>query len=763
MSKPRIYDRIGVFDSGVGGLEFLVNLQKMLPAEELYYFADTVNNPYGKRTPEEIERFLVEIIEGMLARRMKLIVIACNTASIVYSGLPEDHPIKERLRSHGVCVVPMNTTELVAELDAIAPERLWVLGTELTIASGAYGKLLREYLKDCEIEEIAAQPWVELIENPLSDLEEDRRARLESVNGVLGSRLSKKPEAILLACTHFPQLEREIRELVGDDVRIINPAVAVSHFVKNFLQVEGLNAPEGSVAGRQKGNVLFTNGDEKKILSRLLRMGYRGDIAVRQVDIRNDLSGKNIDVIGFGLTGKSVVRYLASQNPGSITVRDKREATKAAVEKDFGKDIECITGDDYLVGIEASDLILRSPGVPRDLPELLAASDRGAVMSSDMELFLNSAPGTKIGISGTNGKTTTTLLTQLLLEKRFPEKAHILGNVGQPVLDYVEKLDDYSACAIELSSFQLEELRSMPVDVGVLLNLTPDHLDRHGDMKGYAAAKGKVFTLLDENAFAVYNIDDPALVNLVLPRGCRAKMVPFSRTKKLDSGAWLDGDDLVFAHPARGCFVIENYLLKKSFLGDHNLENVMAAALSAWLVGVEDEHIEKTLLEFAGVKYRIELFHSMNGVQYFDDSKGTNPDATYMALRTVKRPMRLVAGGVDKDCDFSQMSNEASGRVISACLFGPVAGKLAKALAAAEPKIECSIFESLEEATVAASQEAQSGEAVLFSPASASPAGQKYYQRGDRFKLAVRALGPDKRKERLLYIPDPLADSGKSK
>ncbi len=759
-TRPGLYDRIGVFDSGMGGLEFLVLLQKILPDEEIYYFADTVNNPYGTKTPKEIERYLVEIIEGMLARRMKLIIIACNTASVVYSQLPADHPLKMRLRRAGVRVVPMNTTELVAELHSLAPRRLWVLATELTVKSGAYGRMLAAFLPHCEIKEIAAQEWVERVERPDSDQASERLKRLESIERILGPHAAHKPDAVLLGCTHFPHMEAEIREWLGPDPLIVNPATAVAHFARNLLNVEELAAPPRGEERAPSGSVLFTNGDEKKILQQLVRMGYRGDISVRQIDIRNDLSGKAIDIIGFGLTGKSLVRYLLNQKPGLITVRDKNHAVSDAVHEAYGESVQVVTGEAYLSGLEHSDLVFRSPGVPLSLPQLKTASDRGAVMSSDIQLFLERAPGLKIGITGTNGKTTTTLLTHRILDRQFEGRAQILGNVGQPVLDDFDKLDARSACAIELSSFQLEELRSLPIRAGVLLNVTPDHLDRHGDMRGYAAAKGRIFTLLEEGSFAVYNIDDPVLINLVLPHGCRAAMMPFSRRHRLTEGAWLEGDDLVMAAPQLGRFVIKDYLKRKSFIGDHNLENVMAAALSTWLCGVEEKHIEETLLSFAGVKYRIELFHSMNGINFYDDSKGTNPDATYVALKTIKQPVRLVAGGVDKDCDFSDLHRHASGRVTKAYLFGPVAEKLQPALEQADPPVKCSLFESLEDATLAAATDAQSGEAVLFSPASASPPGQKYYQRGDRFKECVRKLGPDKRRERLLYIADPLAEHG---
>lgn len=750
--------RIGVFDSGVGGLELLGCLKSLMPGEDFYYFADTVNCPYGERSAKEVERFLEEIVDGMLLRRVKLLVIACNTASTVFHSLSYEHPIKRRLRDAGVDAIPITTTEAVAGLSLLKPTRILVAGTRLTVESGVYQDMLGVLLPEAEIRMLAAPKWVEVIEDPLSDREADIERRRESVREVLQSELDAPPDAIVLGCTHFPRLSTQIREVLQDNTAIVNPAEALAHFVKNFLDVRGLDAPADDFRNREPA-VLFTNGPSPIIEGHLKLLGLGGRYEVRRVDIRSDLSGKSAFVIGFGVTGQSVVRYLLDKGPSAISVRDSDGTAKDKVAELFpGVDIDVETGERYLDGLGKADVIFRSPGVPAQLNELKEAERAGIPVMSDIDLFLRRAPGRKVAISGTNGKTTTTILTHRLFQAEIGEDAHLVGNIGRPVLDLLPRLNKRSVSAAELSSFQLEKLTALPVEAAILLNLSPDHLDRHGDMRGYIEAKGRIFTLLDYSSTAIYNIDCEPIVNVILPRGCRALMLPFSSTRRLVEGAFIDGADLVLRHPARGEWRMKDYLETSRFLGTHNLENILSSTLAAFSLGVSGESIAGVLRSFRGVRYRIEHFFSYKGVDVYDDSKGTNTDSTMKAVASLARPIRLVAGGINKGMTFDGLAAACAGRVEKAYLFGEIAGSFGEALSALQKPIGSGIFDDLEAASVAAMNEANPGEAVLFSPASASPPGQKYYQRGNAFKRLVAGLCENELEESGDYLPDPLAE-----
>ncbi len=746
--------RIGVFDSGIGGLDLLERLRSLLPGERFYYFSDTVNNPYGERSPEEIERFLADIVEGMLLRRVKLILVACNTASAVMNGLGEDHPLRVRLRREGVDVIGMTSGEAVRDLRVLHPRRVAVLATRLTAESGVYGRLIRERIPEAEVREVAAPEMVEAVENGYG-----RERTLATVRRAL-SPLSDFPmDALVLGCTHFPHIREAIREAVGPSVHIHNPAVSIADFVKAYLNVRGLLCDPGEDVPRERESVLFTNGDADTARKRLATLGLGGRFAVRQVDIRSDLSGKAVDVVGYGLTGKSLVAHLAERRLSRLTVRDHQDGMKEKLFRDFpGLKADTVTGDGYLNGLERSDVVFRSPGIPPNLEAFRRARAQGVPVQTDIDLFLREAKGRKVAVTGTNGKTTTTMLVHRLFDRATNGKSRLVGNVGRPVLEEMNALEPDSVSALELSSFQLEELDALPVEAAILLNITPDHLDRHGDMNGYIRAKGRIFTLLEPDAYAIYNIDDEHIVNGLLPLGCRAVMAPFSRTHGLLNGAFPEGNDLVFRMAGREELRVPNFLPARRFVGEHNLENLLASSLAAYLLDVPREIILENLLAFRGVTYRIEHFHTLSDVEYYDDSKGTNPDATLKALSAMRRPVRLLAGGTNKGTSFDDIAVACSGgRVKKAYLFGQMAESFAKSLRGRRSPPDFEILGGLEEAAGQAASEARPGECVLFSPASASPAGEKYYQRGDRFKAVIRALGTDERTDRTEFLPDPLA------
>ena len=749
--------RIGVFDSGVGGLDLLFHLRRRLPNEEFFYFADTQNHPYGEKSAAEVERHVCEIIEGLLLRRVKLILIACNTASVVYEGLAPEHPLKQRLAREGIDVIPIISAAALGELLLLAPKRLLLCATRLTIQSGVLGELLRTQLPEVELAQLAAPRWVEAVEHPLSNPLANAEHRRQVVTEELATQQGFAPDAVYLGCTHFPHLWPELKGALPAGLRLINPARSLVLFLASYLELRGLAAPARPTR-HETADVLFTNGSPQRLAGLLEQLGYGSRVLLRQVDIRNDFSGKQVDVLGFGATGQSLLRFLSDKGAARLLLRDTRPLDPALVAKAVpAGQIELCCGADYLSGLENSDVICRSPGIPADLPELRRAKEKGVPVQSDIDLFLRQAKGRKVAISGTNGKTTTTLLVRELFARELGEGARVVGNVGCPVLDELPRLNEQSLSAIELSSFQLEELAALPVEAAILLNITPDHLDRHGGMLGYTLAKGRLLSLLDAAAYAIYNIDSEPLVNTLLPRGCRAQMAPFSRTRELAAGACFGGADLLFRYPGRDELRLPNYKNQARFLGHHNFENVMGAGLAAYLLGLDYAHIRAVLEGFVGVRYRIEHFARLNGADYYDDAKGTNPDATIKALEAFTRPVRLVAGGANKGFDFTEVALACAGRVVGAYLFGEIAPALAQALAKLPVAIPCHFAPELEEATQLAHGAAGRGEVVLFSPACASPKGQKYTGRGDRFKAQVARLGKNELASRLIPLDDPLA------
>lgn len=753
--------RIGVIDSGFGGLGVLSYLQTFMPEEEFFYFADTLNNPYGEKPPEAIAAYLTEIVGGLLVRRIKALVIACNTASVVYRRLPQKHPVKTSLRQAGIAVITMTEPANLASLDALRPKHITLLATRLTVESGIYPEMIRHWSPEADIQQIAAGRLVRLIEAPLADESADKAAKSEAVAEIFRIAGLQRTDAVILGCTHFTHLKREIAAHFKQKTKIIDPAAALSMNAKSLLETLHLarqKKPEERAP--KQGFTFFTNGKEAALSETLEKLGAKMPFQVRRVDVRNDLSGKRVNVIGFGATGQSIVRYLLEKMPASITVHDKIESIKDAVEKAFPH-AEILTkgGEGYLEGLEASDIVFRSPGVSADLAPFKKLTELGVPIFGDMDIFLEEAPGRKIAISGTNGKTTTTLLTHHLFERQEGVDARILGNIGKPVLDSLAGMSEKSMSVLEMSSFQLEKLHLLPVDISILLNITPDHLDRHGGFAEYAHAKGRIFTLLNREAHAIYNIDSFPIVNMLLPKGTKGRPLPFSPTRILPLGAGFDGKDLLLKLETGEALLIEDYQRKKRFSGKHNLENLLSASLAAFVSGVNPAIIEDVLLRFAGVEYRIEKFFEHQGVAYYDDSKGTNPDATLQALQTLREPVLLLCGGDSKGLTFELLAHAARGRVRRAFVFGEAADALFDLFSMED--ISVTQVESLEAATLAAKAKAEAGDAVLFSPASASPAGEKYYQRGERFKTLVRSFGDNELASQAaddLYLKDPLAN-----
>jgi UDP-N-acetylmuramoylalanine--D-glutamate ligase len=378
------------------------------------------------------------------------------------------------------------------------------------------------------------------------------------------------------------------------------------------------------------------------------------------------------------------------------------------------------------------DLIIPSPGVPADAPLLQAARAKGITIWSEIELAYRFRQGKLIGITGSNGKTTTTSLVEHIL--RTASLPTILaGNIGTPLISCVARMAHDTVTVVELSSFQLELIQEFRTDISVFLNLTPDHLDRHRTMELYSKAKARIFENQREEDFAVLNADDPATTPLA---PTRPHVYWFSRKQRAAQGAFLRGDDIVFRDDGK-----EELVLKRDEVplpGAHNLENVLAAIAAARLTGASAKAVADGVRTFAGVEHRLEFVAEINGVRYYNDSKATNVDATLKALDSFPGRILVILGGKDKGSDYTALQAPLREKAILALLIGAAADKISSQI---DGSVAIERAGTLERAVEIASHAARSGDVVLLAPACASfDQFENYEHRGRVFKALVHEL-----------------------
>jgi len=380
---------------------------------------------------------------------------------------------------------------------------------------------------------------------------------------------------------------------------------------------------------------------------------------------------------------------------------------------------------------EGYDLIVPSPDVPYDLPPLEEARRRGVRVIGEVELAAPFLKGRTIAITGSNGKTTTTSLTgHILREAGVP--VQVGGNIGLPVTAMVESSRDDGWNVLELSSFQLETIHEFRAHIGLALNVTQNHLDRHHTFENYAAIKGRLFETQHEGDYAVLNADDPVCV--AYAARTRATAQWFSSRKKVDPGATLCSDKLV---------LFGKLLMEASEIpirGRHNIENVLAAAIAASRAGVAHGAIAAAVRIFRAVEHRLEFVRQLNGVDFYNDSKATSVDATLKALDAFPGGVWIILGGKDKGLDYAALRGPLAGKARAALLIGAAAGKIAEQIAGAVPLVDA---KTLDAAVRHAFADAAPGDTVLLAPACASFDQFKSYEhRGEVFKQIVNGLEP---------------------
>ncbi len=451
-----------------------------------------------------------------------------------------------------------------------------------------------------------------------------------------------------------------------------------------------------------------------------------------------NIRNKRVLVVGLGKSGIAAVQAMLKLG-AIVSVQDSKEA--AAVDGQLlnflkGKGVECYFHK-IPEHVEKFDMLILSPGVNPELDFIQEAKAGGAEIIGELEIAYRIARGIFIAITGTNGKTTTTTLVGEIF-KNARRKTFIVGNIGVAVISKALESDEDDWLVTETSSFQLETTRYFKPMVSAILNLTPDHLNRHHTMEAYGAAKAKIFANQDENGYCVVNYDDKLCYSLT--KGCKAKIVPFSRKETLPFGAFLKGDKLVIKNEA-GELIELCSRSELKIIGDHNVENALAAAAVCYFAGIDAETIAETLKEFGGVEHRIEFSGEINGVKFYNDSKGTNVDATIIALRAIKENIILIAGGDGKGQEFDELIKNFDGKVKHLVLIGregPIIAETADRLG----YHDYSFGKDMDECVKKAFESAQPGDTVLLSPACASwDMYDNFEQRGKHFKDCVKRLG----------------------
>ena len=447
-----------------------------------------------------------------------------------------------------------------------------------------------------------------------------------------------------------------------------------------------------------------------------------------------EYNGKKALVCGMARSGIAAAKLL-NRLGARVTLQDmkKREEISTDVLALEGEGIVLYTGANPDEIACAQDLIVLSPGIPCDLPFIAAAENAGIEVISEVELAYRLTPCPITAITGTNGKTTTTTLTGEIMKTAYSGTA-VVGNIGIPYSEEVERLTEKDWVVAEISSFQMEKAKEFHPHISAVLNITPDHLNRHKTMDVYIAMKERVFAKQTAEDFCILNHGDEACRKMADKTA--AKVFFFDSSERLAEGIYLDGDAIEVRWGAINETLI--HVDELQILGVHNYENVMAAAAMAICAGISLDAIRKVLKGFAGVAHRIEYVATVDGVDYYNDSKGTNVDASIRAVLAMKKPIVLIGGGYDKGSSFDEWTKLFPGRVKHLVLIGVTAPKV-RASAEKFGFTAISDCETFAEAVDLCREKAEDGDCVLLSPACASwGMFDNYEQRGDMFKEQVR-------------------------
>lgn len=452
---------------------------------------------------------------------------------------------------------------------------------------------------------------------------------------------------------------------------------------------------------------------------------------------KNNLAEKKVLVFGTGISGIGAAKLLENVQAEVILYDGNEKLCKEEIRKKLPNNSKCeiVLGGLSKELLNSLDLVVMSPGVPLDIPATEQIKAAGIPIWGEIELAYQMSAGTVLAITGTNGKTTTSALLDEIM-KAYATSVFVVGNIGNPYTDAALSMTEDSYTVAEISSFQLETIDTFAPKVSAILNITEDHLNRHHTMEEYIRVKELITKNQTKNDYCILNYEDEVLREF--GEKCPAKVVFFSSERKLETGAFLDGDAICLKTETETHEIIKTGELK--ILGKHNYENVMAASAMAYYAGVPVEVIHKAVTQFRAVAHRIEFVDEIDGIAYYNDSKGTNPDAATKGIQAMNRPTLLIGGGYDKESSYEEWIQSFDGKVKYLVLIGQTREKIQEA--AYKCGFQNTILaDNLEEAVSICTQKAAKGDAVLLSPACASW-GQfdNYEQRGDKFKEYVYAL-----------------------
>lgn len=446
------------------------------------------------------------------------------------------------------------------------------------------------------------------------------------------------------------------------------------------------------------------------------------------------MTEKYVLVFGSGISGIGACKLLRQVGKQVILYDGNHSLDLQKLKEQVGEGVQVILGEFKEEMLSSLEMVVMSPGVPTDLPIVNQMREQGIPIWGEVELAYTYGKGEVLAITGTNGKTTTTALLGEIM-KAYKEHVYVVGNIGNPYTIAAMDMEPDSVSVLEASSFQLETVHQFHPRVSAILNITPDHLNRHHTMEAYIAAKEEIAKNQTKEDTCVLNYEDA--VTRAFGERTSARVCYFSSQRRLDQGIFLENGNIIYKDQEEICLC---HVEELKLLGTHNYENVMAASAMALAYGVPAEIVRRVIRSFAGVEHRIEFVCEKHGVAYYNDSKGTNPDAAIKGIQAMNRKTILIGGGYDKQSSYEEWIEAFDGKVKYLVLLGQTREKIAET-ARRLGFTSIVLVDSLEEAVDTCAKLAKEGEAVLLSPACASWGMFKNYEeRGDKFKELVNAL-----------------------
>ena len=457
--------------------------------------------------------------------------------------------------------------------------------------------------------------------------------------------------------------------------------------------------------------------------------------------MKTDWNGKRVTILGGARQGQAAARWLA-RHGASVTVNDHRTAEQMDAARSAMADttVTWVLGSHPVEILDTTDIVCLSGGVPLDNPIVVEAARRGIPLTNDTQVFMETVPCQTIGITGSAGKTTTTTLVGQMAKTAFGDKVYVGGNIGDPLLNYVDKMKPDDLAILEISSFQLEQMTFSP-NVATVLNITPNHLDRHNTMEAYAAAKQRILNFQATDDTAVLCREDPGSWHLRGKVNCRLISFGFGPIPSKQDGSFLS--DGILHLRERG---VDIPLLRGNQIqlrGEHNVMNTLAAFAIGYAASLPLDAMREAAVNFRGIAHRLELVREWNGAKWYNDSIATAPERTMAAIRSFTEPIVLLLGGRDKNLPWEELAALVHERVERVVIFGEAAEKIAAALEQAHGPLQKTVerCKDLEEAVQVAARVTEPGEVVLLSPGGTSfDQFRDFEERGEAFRKWVSDL-----------------------